>query len=131
MSEENVKVVRAVIDGWLRGDPSTLDLIAEDVVYVAPPSMPGGKTYHGHDGVLEWVVDWRQEWTDYELEIERVEDFGERVMTIERNRAKGKRSGADVDMQTYSVWSLRDRKVVRWQGFASEREAVEAAGRPD
>jgi ketosteroid isomerase-like protein len=128
MSEENVEVVRAVIDGWLRGDPSTLDLVAEDVVYVAPPTMPGGRTYHGHEGVLQWVVDWRAEWADYELEIERVEDLGDRVMTVERNKATGKRSGVEVDMRTFSLWSFRDGKVIRWQGFPTEEAALETAG---
>src|SRR6266498_1221393 len=128
MSQENVEVVRAVIDGWLRGDPSTLDLLAEDVVYVAPPTMPGGRTYHGHEGVLQWVVDWRAEWADYELEIERVEDLGDRVMTVERNKATGKRSGVEVDMRTFSLWSFRDGKVIRWQGFPTEDAALETAG---
>jgi ketosteroid isomerase-like protein len=128
MSKENVEVVRAVIDGWLRGDPSTLDLLAEDVVYVAPPTMPGGRTYHGHEGVLQWVVDWRAEWADYELEIERVEDLGNRVMTVERNKATGKRSGVEVDMRTFSLWSFRDGKVIRWQGFPTEEAALETAG---
>ena len=128
MSEENVEIVRAVIDGWLRGDPSTLDLVAEDVVYVSPPTMPGGRTYHGHEGVLQWVVDWRAEWADYELEIERVEDLGDQVMTAERNKATGKRSGVEVDMRTFSLWSFRDGKVIRWQGFPTEEAALEAAG---
>ncbi len=126
MSQENVEVVRAVIDGWLRGDPATLELISDDVVYVSPPTMPGGKTYHGHEGVLQWVVDWRQEWTHYELDVLRVHDLGDRVVTVERNRATGKRSGVGVDMQTVSLWTLRDGKIVRWQGYASEAEALEA-----
>jgi ketosteroid isomerase-like protein len=125
---EHIEIVRAVIDCWLRGDPAALELIAEDVVYVAPPTMPGGKTYRGHEGVLQWVVDWRREWTDYELEVERFEDLGDQVMTIERNRATGKRSGAKVDMQSYSIWTLRDRKVIRWQGYASKEQALAAAG---
>ncbi len=129
MSEENVEIIRAVVDGWLRSDPSTLTLIAEDVVYVSSPTAPPGfGTYHGHEGVVQHLVDWRQAWTDYEMEIERVEDLGDQVMTIERNRAKGKRSGVGVDMRTYSLWKLRDGKVVRWQGYASEDEALEAAG---
>jgi uncharacterized protein len=120
ISDENVEVVSGVIDGWLRGDPSALELISEDVVYVAPPAMLGGGTYRGHEGVLQWVVDWRQEWTDYEFEVIRVEDLGDQVVTIERNRAIGKRSGAHVDMETFSLWTLREGKVVRWQGYPSE-----------
>jgi ketosteroid isomerase-like protein len=128
MSRENVEVVRAVIDGWLRGDPVTLDLISEDVVYVSPPTVPDPKTYRGHEGVLQWVVDWRSEWTDYQLDVEQIEDLGDQVITVERNRAIGKRSGAAVDMQTFSLWSLQDGKVIRWQGFASKDEALESAG---
>jgi ketosteroid isomerase-like protein len=128
MSQENVDVIRAVIDGWLRGDSSTLNLISEDAVYVAPPGMLGGGTYRGHEGVLEWFVDWRREWTKYEAEVIRFEDLGDRVFTVERNRATGKRSGIAVDMETFSVWTLRDGKVVRWEGYASENEALEAAG---
>jgi ketosteroid isomerase-like protein len=131
MSEENVRTVRVVIEGWVRGDPATLELISEDVVYVAPPAMLGGGTYHGHEGVLQWVVEWRREWTDYELDVERFEDLGDQVLTFERNRAIGKRSGVEVDMQTVSLWTLRDGKVARWQGFASEAEALEAAGLSD
>lgn len=66
MSEQNVKIVRSVIDGWLRGDSKTLELIAEDVVYVSSPTQLGGGTYRGHEGVLQWWVDWRAEWIDYE-----------------------------------------------------------------
>jgi ketosteroid isomerase-like protein len=133
MSQENVEIVRAVIDGWLRGDPATLEFLSEDVVYVAPPDMPrvSGGTYRGHPGVLQWVVDWRQGWSDYELDIERIEDLGDQVLTIERNRATGKRSQVPVDMQTVHLWTLRDGKVVRWQGYASPEEALEAVGLSD
>jgi hypothetical protein len=68
MWEEKVEVVRGVIDGWVRGDSATLDLIAENLTYVAPPAMLGGGIYHGHEGVLQWIVDWRREWTDYVME---------------------------------------------------------------
>ncbi len=128
MSQENVQVVRAVLDGWLRSDPAAMALISEDVVYVAPPQMLGGGTYHGHDGVLQWFVDWRQEWTAYDTEIEGFEDLGDQVLTIEKTHATGKRSGAGVDMRSWSVWTLRGGKVVRWQGYASKDEARQAAG---
>ncbi len=31
-------------------------------------------------------------------------------------------------METYSLWTLRDGKVARWQGFASEAEARATTG---
>jgi uncharacterized protein len=80
------------------------------------------------EGVLQWVVDWRREWSGYALSVERIEDLGDQVLTIERNRATGKRSGVSVDMHTASVWTLRDGKVTRWQGYRTEAEALEAVG---
>ena len=56
--------------------------------------------------MLRWVVDWRREWTGYELKVERIEDIGDQVLTIERNRATGKRSGVGVDMHTRLPWTL-------------------------
>jgi ketosteroid isomerase-like protein len=128
MSRENIDIIRAVIDGWLRGDPATLELISEDALYVAPPGMVGGGSYRGHEGVLEWFVAWRREWAEYDLEVLRFENLGDRVLTVERNRATGKRSGIAVDMETFSIWTLRDGRVSRWQGYATEEEALEAAG---
>ncbi len=90
--------------------------------------MLGGGIYRGHEGVVQWWVDWRREWTDYEIEVVRLEDVGDRVFTAERSQAKGKRSGASVNFETYSVWTLRDGRIVRWQGYESETEALEAAG---
>jgi ketosteroid isomerase-like protein len=128
MSDEKVNVVRAVIDGWLGGDPKTLELIAEDVVYVSPPDQPGGGVYRGHEGVLQWWVDWRAEWIDYELELELLEPVGDHVLSVERSRATGKRSGVRVDLESSSLWTLRDGKVIRWEGYASEADARRAAG---
>ena len=128
MAGDNVEVVRAVIDGWLRSDPAAMELIAEDVVYVNPASILETRTYEGHAGVLQWVVDWRREWDGYELEVLHAEDLdGEHVLTLELNRATGRRSGVEVEMRTVSLFRVRSGKVVHWQGFATEEEARAAA----
>ena len=67
------------------------------------------------------------EWTDYDLKSTSPGGRGS-VLTIERNLQRGKRSGVGVDMQTLFVMDVRNGKVVRWQGFASKEEALEAAG---
>jgi ketosteroid isomerase-like protein len=111
-----------------RGDPETLELIAEDVVHVSPPTQPGGGVYRGHEGVIRWLVDWRAEWIDYELDLELIEPVGDQVLGVERSRATGKRSGVRVDLESYSLWTLRAGKVVRWEGYSSEADARRAAG---
>jgi hypothetical protein len=50
------------------------------------------------------------------------------VLSVERSRATGKRSGVRVDLESYSLWTLRAGKVVRWEGYSSEADARRAAG---
>jgi hypothetical protein len=42
--------------------------------------------------------------------------------------ARGKTSGAEVDMRRGQVLTLRDGKVVRWRLFRTKEEALEAVG---
>jgi hypothetical protein len=51
------------------------------------------------------------------------------VVTAVTLHGKGKESGADVQMQLFNVWTLRDSKVVRIVGGYRDRsEALKAAG---
>ena len=68
-----------------------------------------------------------QQWADYEIDVLRYRDLVDRVATVERNRATGKQSGVEVAMQTFSLCTLRDGKIVRWHGYSLEEEALEAA----
>jgi ketosteroid isomerase-like protein len=95
---------------------------------VSPPTQPGEGVYRGHEGVIRWWVDWRAEWVDYELDLELIEPVGDQVLSVERSRATGKRSGVRVDLESYSLWTLRAGKVVRWEGYSSEADARRAAG---
>lgn len=127
MSKENLDVVRAVLDRWQRGDPTALDLLSPDVEYVSDVPLLDGK-WHGHDGVIEWFTAFRQEWANYEMRIDRIEDLGDRVLTVEWNRATGKRSGFSVVNRSASIWTVSEGKVTNWRGFRDEREALAAAG---
>jgi ketosteroid isomerase-like protein len=124
VTQKNIEVVRAVVDGWVRGDSSTLDLLAPEVEYVSEVPLLSGH-WRGHEGVLRWFVDFRREWSDYEVRIELAEDLGDEVLTVESHRATGKRSGVGLEMRTASLWKVRDGVVIRWRGFRDEDEARE------
>jgi ketosteroid isomerase-like protein len=127
MSKENVEIVRAVTDGWRRGDAAALALLADDVEYVSEIPTFSGR-WHGHEGVIEWFTTWRKEWAEYDVAIEEVLDLGDRVLSVDRHTATGKRSGVPIERRWASLWTLHDGKVVRWQGYESKGEALEAAG---
>ena len=41
---------------------------------------------------------------------------------------RGKQSGAEVNMEVFQLWTFRDGKVIRRQGFFDREEALGAAG---
>jgi ketosteroid isomerase-like protein len=126
VSQANVDIVLQSIEFWKQGIAGR-SISSPRTSPTCPTTGWVTASTTATQGVIEWFVEWRREWTDYELDVERVEDLGDAVLTIERSRATGKRSGVPFDQRTGSIWT-RDGKIVRWQGFASPEEALEAAG---
>jgi uncharacterized protein len=133
MSQQNVEIVRRGFDAFTRGDlKALLELFDPDVVITQPPTLPGvPPVQRGRSGVLEALALWPEQWDDYRIEIGRVvADPGEDVVVRTHQRGRGKQSGVDVEMDITFVLTLRRRRIVKWQMFMQEDEALEAAGLP-
>jgi ketosteroid isomerase-like protein len=67
--------------------------------------------------------------------LEELIDAGDKVVARVTMRGRGKESGAEVEMRVFSIWTLRNGKVVRVVGGYRDRSEVLAAaglqGRPD
>ena len=63
MSSENVEVVRAAFDAYLRGEiDAVLRLCDENIVITQPPDVPGlSPQQHGHAGVVEAFAMWPEQ----------------------------------------------------------------------
>jgi ketosteroid isomerase-like protein len=129
MSEANVEIVRTGFDAFVRGDvPAMLDGFSEDVVVSGRPDQPDASDYHGHEGLIQQLTDWLEVWDDYSITIERVRDVGDAVMVVSRERGRGAGSGVPIDDEVTFVFTVEQAKVVRWQMFGSEHEALAALG---
>jgi ketosteroid isomerase-like protein len=129
MSEENVEVVRAANEAWLPGDlPTALELVAETIVTTQPPTQADARTYVGHDGLMQAMADWGGQWDDWQVELLRVIDAHPHVVAVLHHRGRGKISGVGVATELGCVYAVEGGKIVRWQMFFSEREALEAVG---
>jgi ketosteroid isomerase-like protein len=84
--------------------------------------------YRGVDGVGKWPSDFAQSWDRYELQIERILDAGDQVVSLFRINALGAGSGVPVERGDGMVWTFRDGRVVRIDYFNDQDEALEAAG---
>jgi ketosteroid isomerase-like protein len=129
MSQENVEIVRRMIEAWGRGDYSAaLESIDPDIeVNVAYQSDLDG-SYRGHAGLAQVLEVF---WTEFEgprIQIEEALPAGSEVVMGVRFYGRGKRSGAEIDAPAWHAWRLREKKAVRWQLFRTKQEALEAAG---
>jgi hypothetical protein len=67
-------------------------------------------------------------WDDWTIEPLSFSAEGELVFFNALQRGRGKTSGVPIESEVTFVFTLRDRKVVRWQIFHSEAEARAAVG---
>jgi ketosteroid isomerase-like protein len=129
MSQRNLEVVQSVFDAYFRGDePALLELVAADVVITQFPDQVDGGEYLGHEGFHQVMVDWIGSWDDWSIEILGAKELGDLVLVRARQRGRGRASGAPMEAEATSVFTVRDSLIARWQMFASEQQAREALG---
>jgi ketosteroid isomerase-like protein len=141
MSEENVEIVRRIIEDFIAGasefdSDGTLtklageDLFDPDIEWDASGSpMPDiGGVYRGKNEVRQFWREWLAAWETIEFEYELV-DAGDSVVALIDQRMRGRSTGIEVPFGKYAqVWTLRDGLLVHWEAYASQSEALEAAG---
>jgi ketosteroid isomerase-like protein len=129
MSEENLQVVRAVFDAFSRGDePAMLEPFDQSVVFTPLPNAPDVQSFHGHEGLLQGIAQTTEIWDDFSVELREMRDFDDHVLASLRWWGRGPSSGIQMEVDICALCTLRKGKIVRWQFFPSEQQALEAAG---
>lgn len=123
-------MLQRAFEAFNRGDlDATVADIAPDCEYVATGAIAGATgTYRGPEGYrrfIGWLVD---EFDDARVELAEAIDAGDQLVVRVTNRGRGKLSGADTSWEIWQVWTVRDGRAVRGQGFTSREQALEAAG---
>ena len=143
MSQEDVETLRAFIEtwnpewtleAWERGEVMDMSFVAPDVIYedaVLPDHI--GETYRGHEGWLRSAKTWAEPFEWLRLDLERIVDAGDRLVSIHRLQTRARHSGIEFDSREGGVhlaylWTLRGGKIVHLRAFADPGEALEAAG---
>jgi ketosteroid isomerase-like protein len=132
MSEENVEIVRRVLDGFSHSDKESVEpLLLPDVKWrtVAGPLL-GVETVSGREAMLRFAFEELPEVFDSpHVEVEELRDLGEgQVLLVARYLGRGKRSGIDLDRRISSVHRLRDGKIASVRDYPSREEALKAVG---
>ena len=136
MSAENIELIKGIFAGFERGDSKAIremlpTLVREvcdpEIEYVETPERVDARIYQGHQGVLEAWSRWLDQWDQYHAEAQSFEDHGDDVFVVAREQGRG-RSGAMVGTRVYLIFTVRDRKILRYQAFYDERAARAALG---
>jgi ketosteroid isomerase-like protein len=129
MSRENVEAVYRVYeavrshdkDAFVReGDP--------DVEGVSHVMDAEGTVYRGHEGMRRFLDEIVSVFPDWHPEVVGATDYGNTVVAEIRTKGRGAASGLAVEQTVWQVIKFRDGKVIRWDGYGSHAEALEAVG---
>jgi ketosteroid isomerase-like protein len=126
----NVDIVREAYDAVNRGElDMAVSCIAPDMEYVASGAVPGATgVFMGPEGVKEFIAGLYEEFDEPRSDVSELLDAGDQVLVSATARGRGKLSGVEATWDTWQLWTVRDGKLVRGQGFTSREEALAAAG---
>jgi uncharacterized protein len=130
VSQDNVQIVRRLIEAWNSNEPDrVMGILDPEVVFDATRRHVNPKTYAGMQGMRRMLADRDEVWEEFRMEPDEVLDAGDRIVAVGRWVGKGKGSGVEVQQPVAHVFTLHDGRVVRSElGFTDRADALEAAG---
>jgi ketosteroid isomerase-like protein len=135
MSQENVEIVRALAESFLRRDHERAFAFYDpeiewDASRCAEVIPDLAEVYRGHDGVRAYWRRFLSAWSDLEFEVEGVRDAGDDVVLLIRNQRQwGRHTGIATEFPSLAmVFTLRGGKVVRVCTYTDQHAALEAVG---
>ena len=129
MAQENLEAVRRVYERWAEGDfTASEEVLDPRAVLVIGPEFPDAGTYEGLEGIREYMRGFLEPWTRVTIEAEELTDARDAVLAAVHQSGVGESSGVETEFRYFQVWTFRDGKVVRLEGFRDHAQARLAAG---
>jgi ketosteroid isomerase-like protein len=128
MSQENVEIVRAVIDAFNRGDlEAAFKHMDSDFEIDASRTIGPVHGVLKLDQIRAALDEFFGLWEAVRIEIDKFIDAGEQIATAFTSHHRG-RDGIEVTVRPSFVWTIRDGRIVRQCFYQEWQEALEALG---
>ena len=134
MSDENVELVRDFIEAALRQD-------WEQAAKSLAPDVEGHGTVGGlNEGrvirslaemIQEFERDDLEAWDERRLEPKKYHHVDDLVVVLLHEYRRGRGSGIELENDTAVIFTVRDGRVARIQGYMDQDAALKAAGLSD
>jgi ketosteroid isomerase-like protein len=131
MSEENVEIMRQMLDAFDRRDRAAwLALRVPDCEVIPSAMWPEVDAIRGREAAWDFYIEVTEPFQRRPLapDTEAVDAGTDRVLVHHQTVVRGRTSGADVELNYWLVVTFREGKVLRDQWFTDRADALEAAG---
>lgn len=134
MSQEDIDLVRSVIDASERGEMDKVFAaydpeIEWHISALLTRLSDLEPVYRGHEGVRRFWRTWAEAWETPSFEYEEFIDAGDTVVTILSQRVRGRASGVQQQWNSFAQnWTISNGKIVRVDFFWDRPQALAAAG---
>ena len=124
-----IATLRDAYSAFNRGDmDAAVRGLDPQIEWTEPAEFPGGRTYHGRDGVKQYLTQSRAAWADISSEPERFITAGDRIVVFVHARLRAKDSKEWQDVKLADVYTVRGGKIVGMRAFADRQEALRWIG---
>src|SRR5512133_1883628 len=130
MSEENVEIVRKLIDAFNRGDlDAWAGFLSPEVAWESLPLVGFRDVYRGRAEAREWIELLVEDFEEAHLEIEETTALSDdRVLIGYTQIGRGRGSGLPGELRGWAILWVAKGLITRRQVFWTRDEALEAAG---
>jgi ketosteroid isomerase-like protein len=120
------EVMRGIFEAYRRGD---LDWLLEhtdpEIEIVQVPEIPDARTYTGHDGLIDALLDWPRQWEDFRIEPKRIfAPNPDNLIVIAVHGGRPPSMDIEVEAEIVFVFRWRDGLMTRWDMFLTLDEAL-------
>ena len=128
----DAEIVRRIYDSWNADDwDAGARFFHPEIEWRTSGQFPGfDPVYHGPAGVRRFWDAMKEAWEYFTIDIARLFDEGEGIVTDVRFNARGKESGATVTLAFAHAWFLEDGLVRRYSSHHDLKDALRAAEIP-
>jgi ketosteroid isomerase-like protein len=126
---ENVDVLREAFEVFGReGAEGLLRFAHPDLEIYTEPGLINTGTYHGHEEFLAWSAQWMDAWENFSNEPREFIEVGDSIVVIPLlQKATGKGSGIEVEMELVYLVEMRDGKASRLHLYVDKDRALKVA----
>ena len=127
MAGEILDLFQRGLAAWNEGDVEGIVAMCHpDVEWTFSDRLPDATgQIRGRDAVKDFLTRFTEDWSEISIFADRIIEAGDNVVAEVRFVARG-RDGIEVSMQFVHVWTAREGQVVRFRGYPTLDQALEA-----